>query len=89
MYITVERVSLAFQDKLYHVSEESNQWHLADYETDTQQSFDSADELLENPESMGNLYKKDGAILKRLIRLFVICWLSLSIELVLSHCGKC
>lgn len=42
-----ERVSLAFQDKLYHVIEDSNQWHLADYETDTQQSFDSADELLE------------------------------------------
>ncbi|MED3790369.1 SMI1/KNR4 family protein [Peribacillus frigoritolerans] len=42
-----ERVSLAFQDKLYHVIEESNQWHLADYETETQQSFDSADELLE------------------------------------------
>jgi hypothetical protein len=42
-----ERISLAFQDKLYHVIEESNQLHLADYETDTQQSFDSADELLE------------------------------------------
>ncbi|MCK2000440.1 hypothetical protein MZM54_03415 [[Brevibacterium] frigoritolerans] len=42
-----ERISLAFQDKLYHVIEESNQWNLADYETDTQQSFNSADELLE------------------------------------------
>lgn len=60
-----ERVSLAFQDKLYHVSEDSNQWHLADYETDTQQSFDSADELLEKSRIDGKSLQEGWSRIKK------------------------
>ena len=60
-----ERVSLAFQDKLYHIIEESNQWHLADYETDTQQSFDSADELLEQATINGKSLQEGWSHIKK------------------------
>ncbi|MBO1001005.1 SMI1/KNR4 family protein [Bacillus sp. SD075] len=40
------RVSFAYKDTIYHVNEHSNQWHLSDWESDLQ-SFDSAEELLE------------------------------------------
>ncbi|MFS0605580.1 SMI1/KNR4 family protein [Peribacillus frigoritolerans] len=60
-----ERVSLAFQDKLYHVIEESNQCHLADYETDTQQSFDSADQLLEQSRIDGKSLQEVWSLIKK------------------------
>ncbi|MFS0890222.1 hypothetical protein AB3M94_15530 [Peribacillus frigoritolerans] len=60
-----ERISLAFQDKLYHVIEESNQWHLADYKTETQQSFDSADELLEKSRIDGKSLQEGWSHIKK------------------------
>ncbi|MDM5213018.1 hypothetical protein QUF94_16495 [Peribacillus sp. NJ4] len=60
-----KRVSLAFQDKLYHVIEDSNQWHLADYETDTQQSFDSVDELLEQATIDGKSLQEGWSHIKK------------------------
>lgn len=40
------RVSFSFQDHIYHINDQSNQWHPSDYEFDIQ-SLSTTEELLQ------------------------------------------